>query len=150
MWGHEHGTYAQKLPKLDPPSWLDPPLCVRTFYIFRLLSLYIDLYDFYPWLKVSLHFSRHNDKWQCNSFFCTKKKQKFWDFVVQKDLFCVCTQPWNPFPPPLYVIVRIWLDSSPLPLCVRTMWMTPIGIIKKNTITQLIHLLKPPQLVQSF
>ena len=28
-------------------------------------------------------------------------------------------------PPPLYAMVRIWLDPSPPPLCVRTMWMTP-------------------------
>ena len=40
--GHPHSTYAQKSPKLDllPPLcaivriWLDPPLCVRTVYIF--------------------------------------------------------------------------------------------------------------------
>ena len=36
----------------------------------------------------------------------------------------VCTQPWNP-PPPLYAIVRILLDLSLPPLCVRTIWMTP-------------------------
>ena len=40
--GSSHSTYAQKLPKLDPPPplyaivsiWLDTPLCVRTVYIF--------------------------------------------------------------------------------------------------------------------
>ena len=40
--GHPHSTYAQKSPKLDPLPplcaiariWLDPPLCVRTVYIF--------------------------------------------------------------------------------------------------------------------
>ena len=36
----------------------------------------------------------------------------------------VCTHPWNP-PPPLYAIVRILLDLSLPPLCVRTIWMTP-------------------------
>ena len=43
IWGHPHSTYTRKSPKLDPPLplyaivriWLDPPLCVRTFYIFN-------------------------------------------------------------------------------------------------------------------
>ena len=25
-----------------------------------------------------------------------QKKEKFWDFVVQKNFFCVRTQPWKP------------------------------------------------------
>ena len=51
--GHPHSTHAHKLSKLDPPSslcaivciWLDPPLYVRTFYIFTpplLINFYSD------------------------------------------------------------------------------------------------------------
>ena len=47
-------------------------------------------------------FQIHNNKWQCNSFFCTKK-ETFWDFEMQKKFFCVRTQPWTlaaaPHPP---------------------------------------------------
>ena len=82
--------------------------------------------------------------------FVQKKSKSFEILWSKKIYFAYVRNLETPSHPPLYVIVRIWLDSSPLPLCVRTMWMTPIGIIKKNTITQLIHLLKPPQLVQSF
>ena len=57
---------------------------------------------FYLYLKAGLQFSIHNNKWQCNSFFCTKK-ETFWDFEMQKKFFCVRTQPWTlaaaPHPP---------------------------------------------------
>ena len=57
---------------------------------------------FYLYLKAGLQFSIHNNKWQCNSFFCTKK-ETFWDFEMQKKIFCVRTQPWTlaaaPHPP---------------------------------------------------
>ena len=42
-----------------------------------------------------------------------------------------------PILPPLYAIVRIRLDTSPPPLCVRTMWMTPFwthGFSRKGPI----------------
>ena len=54
------------------------------------------------------------------------KKEKFWDFVVQKNFFLhtfFCLE--LPLPP-LQAIVRIWLDPFPPPLCVCTMWMTPV------------------------
>ena len=83
---------------------LDPSLCIHTFYIFTLPlqinfysdsnfrhSKFLDNFHFYLSLRlnftkpisirylwflfrVRLHFSIHNNKWQCNSFFCTKKK----------------------------------------------------------------------------
>ena len=50
FWGNPHSTYAQKSSKLDPLPlyaiariWLDPPLCVSTFYISPLqINLYSD------------------------------------------------------------------------------------------------------------
>ena len=76
----------------------------------------------------SLHFSIHNNKWQCNSFFCTKKG-KFWDFVVQNFFVCACPT-LNSLPPPLYAIVCIWLDPSPPSTFVHMyMWMTPCWTI---------------------
>ena len=62
------------------------------------LNLYQkDFYGFYLLFKAGLHFSIHNNKLQCSSFFCTTNK--FWDFVVQKNFFWVRTQPWTPPPP---------------------------------------------------
>ena len=34
-----------------------------------------NIYGFYLKLKAGLHFFIHKDKWQCNSFFCTKKEK---------------------------------------------------------------------------
>ena len=64
------------------------------------------------------------NRWQCNSFFCTKK-EKFWYFVVQK-LFFAYVRNLEPLPSlPWCAIVRIWLNPYPPSFCVRTMWVTP-------------------------
>ena len=84
--------------------------------------LFSQCYGFYLSLKPGLHFFLHNNKWQCNSFFCIKK-EIYWDFVVQENFFAYVHNLESPTP--LYAIVRTWLDLSPPPLCVRTMWITP-------------------------
>ena len=55
---------------------------------------------FYLYLKAGLQFSIHNNKWQCNSFFCTEK-ETFWDFEMQKKIFFVYVRNLEPSPPPL-------------------------------------------------
>ena len=62
--------------------------------------------------------------WQWNSSFFTIK-EKFWDFVVQKNFFAD-KRTWTPLPT-LYTILHISLDPSPPPLCVCTMQMTLFG-----------------------
>ena len=54
---------------------------------------------FYLYLKAGLQFSIHNNKWQCNSFFCTEK-ETFWDFEMQKKNFFVYVRNLEPSPPP--------------------------------------------------
>ena len=83
---------------LTPPPFY--PLCVRTFYIFtppprppphpppnkflfkfKFSSLTISRLEIYikkiiySQLKAGLHFSIHNNKWQCNNYFCTTKEK---------------------------------------------------------------------------
>ena len=127
-WGrcHQPSTYAQNSPKLDLPPllyailriWLDLPLCVRTFYISPLINFYSDsnIKNIKKMSMVSIYSLRpvytflYNNKWQCNTFFCTKK-ETFLDFVVQK-IFLRTYATLKPTST-LYVIVRIWFDSSP-------------------------------------
>ena len=59
-----------------------------------------------------------NNKWQCNSFFFTKKR-KFWDFVVQKKFFWSMCTTLNPPSPLVCNCAHLALCTSPpLPLCV--------------------------------
>ena len=110
-WGHPHSTYAQKSPKLPRhPSAL---VCNRT----------------HLRLKAGLHFSIHNNKWQRNSFFGTRKR-KVLKFCGPKKSFLRTYATLNLPPGPLYAIVRIWLEPFLPPLCVRTVWMIPIPFFK--------------------
>ena len=47
-WNHPHSTYAQKLPKLDPP-----PPCTQ-LYAFGLTFLYLYIFSIYPPLITNL------------------------------------------------------------------------------------------------
>ena len=67
-------------------------------------------------------------------------QKKICDFVVQK-IFLRTHAFLNP--PPLYALVRIWLDPSPPPLCVRTMWMIHDGYFYAVNETTEIQHIKP-------
>ena len=54
-----------------------------------------------------------------------QKKRKYFEILWSKKFFLRTYATLKPPPPPLYAIVRIWLDPSPPPFYVRTMWMTP-------------------------
>ena len=80
-----------------------------------------DFYGFYLELKTGLHFSIHNNKCQCNSFFCTKR-EKFWDFAVQKN-FCFLSKyaTLKPPFPPCTQSYAFGLTSPLPPLYIHTM-----------------------------
>ena len=53
------------------------------------------------------------------------QKKKSFEILWSKKFFLRTYATLNPLPPPpLYAIVRIWLDPSPTPLFLRTMWMS--------------------------
>ena len=54
--------------------------------------------------------------------FVQKKKKGFEIWRSKKQSFLLTYATLKP-PHPLYAIVRIWVDPSPSPLCVRTMWI---------------------------
>ena len=58
----------------------------------------------------------------------------------KKKFFCVRTHPSPRPPPPLYAIVRIWLDLYLPPLYVCTMWMTPYISPQKGRKTEVFLL----------
>ena len=58
----------------------------------------------------------------------------------KKKNFCVRTQPSTLPSPPLYAIVRIWLDLYLPPLYVCTMWMTPYISPQKGRKTEVFLL----------
>ena len=53
------------------------------------------------------------------------QKNKNFEILRSKKIFFLRTYATLKPPSPLHAIVRIWLDPSPPPLCIRTMWMTP-------------------------
>ena len=129
--GHPHSMYAQKSPKLDhtlrpcPQSYTFglTPLYAYVLSITSLNQHQKDFYGFYLWLKTDLLFSKHNNKWQCNSFFCTKK-EKFWDFVVQKKFFLRTYATLKPRLSPCTQSHAFGL-TPPLPLCAYVLCGSP-------------------------
>ena len=79
------------------------PLCVRTFYIFTPFPL-INFYS-----DSRLHHSQFLG---------------YFHFYLSLSLNFTFHFSLKP-PSSLYAIACIWIDPSPLPLCVRTMWMIP-------------------------
>ena len=79
------------------------PLCVRTFYIFTPFPL-INFYS-----DSSLHHSQFLGYFH---FYLSLSLNFTFHFSLKPPSF-------------LYAIACIWIDPSPLPLCIRTMWMIP-------------------------
>ena len=93
------------------------------------LNLYQkDFYGFYLLFKAGLHFSIHNNKLQCSSFFCTTNK--FWDFVVQKIFFGYVRNLELPLPLVRNRTHLAWPLPSPT-LGERIMWKTPKSVSQR-------------------
>ena len=73
--------------------------------------------------------------------FVQKKKKGFEIWRSKKQSFLLTYATLKP-PHPLYAIVRIWVDPSPSPLCVRTMWINNNLLITKIRNSWIYHKIK--------